>query len=183
MSDSTQPVTTLIARRVRPGMEARYEDWVRRIIDVSSTWPGHQSVDVVRPTPGSGGVYLLIVRFTNSEDQQAWQASDARAAFLNELSDITDGDTSLENINGLETWFTLPGQTVLPTPSKHKMAIVITVVVFFLVLGANLLFGNFLAQLPLVPRVAVLAIVQVALLSYVIMPRVTVLLHKWLFPS
>ena len=176
------PVTTIIARRIKLGFEAKYEDWVHRIIGVSSQQAGHQSVDVIRPAAGTNGVYLVLVRFDNRAHQQAWEHSKERAQFLLELEDYTEGDTQFEKLTGLETWFTLPGEAPLPPPNKHKMALIIAVAVFVLVLLANLLFGDWLAQLPLVPRVALLAIVQVALLSYVIMPRATVLLKRWLYP-
>lgn len=176
------PVTTIIARRIKLGFEAKYEDWVHRIIGVSSQQAGHQSVDVIRPAAGTNGVYLVLVRFDNRAHQQAWEHSKERAQFLLELEDYTEGDTQFEKVTGLETWFTLPGEAPLPPPNKHKMALIIAVAVFVLVLLANLLFGDWLAQLPLVPRVALLAIVQVALLSYVIMPRATVLLKRWLYP-
>jgi antibiotic biosynthesis monooxygenase (ABM) superfamily enzyme len=61
------------------------------------------------------------------------------------------------------------------------MAVVLSGVVFLLVLSANLLFGEQLAELPLVLRVAILSIVQVLLLTYVVMPRVTALLKRWLY--
>ena len=182
-SDDDGPVTTMIARRIKPGFENRYEDWVHRIINVGSRQPGHQGVDVIRPTAGTNGVYLLLVRFDNREHQQAWEDSDERARFLLELEALTDGDTQFEKVSGLETWFTLPGEAPLLPPSKHKMFVIISVAVFFLVLAISGLFGDQLNQLPLVPRVALLAVVQVALLSYVIMPRATVWLRGWLYPS
>ena len=164
-------------------MESRYEAWVHRIIEVGARQPGHQSVDVIRPAAGTNGVYLLLVRFDSYAHQKAWEHSDERSRFLLELNDITDGDTQFERITGFETSFTLPGEAPLPPPNKHKMFLIITVAVFFLVLGINLLFGEMLARISLLPRVAILAVVQVALLSYVIMPRATVILRRWLYPN
>lgn len=180
MTESNRdPVTTIIARRVKPGCEAAYEDWVHRIIAVGSQWPGHQSVDVIRPAPGTMPVYLLIVRFDTRANQQAWEHSEERQTLLAELEEMTEGDTTFEKITGLETWFTSPGNFL--APNKHKMALVLTTVVFLLVLIMNLVFGKYLAQIDLVWRVAILASVQVGLLSYVIMPRVTKLLNRWLY--
>ena len=176
-----QPVTTIIARRIKPGREAQYEDWVRRIIKVGATWPGHQSVDIIRPSPGTQGAYLLLVRFDTREHQQNWEHSDQRAAFLVELEELTDGDTLFEAVTGLETWFTLPGEAPLPPPNKHKMAIILMLAVFCLVYTINHFFGAQLALLDSVTRTAVVATLQVALLTYVIMPRATRWLRKWLY--
>lgn len=181
--ESDANVTTVIARRVLPGREEAYEQWVRRIIDVGSRWPGHQSVDVIRPSAAGLGVYTLLVRFQDVASQQAWEQSKERARLLVELEGITDGSTRLEKLTGFETWFTLPLEAPIAAPNRHKMALVITVAVFGLVLIANLAFGPWLAQLPLVPRVALLAIIQVSLLTYVIMPRATLWLRGWLYPT
>lgn len=178
-----EPVTTIIARRIKPGLEPQYEDWVHRIIDVGSRWPGHQSVDIIRPAQGTHGAYVLLVRFDTLEHQQSWEHSEERAAFLVELEPLTDGDTTFEAVTGLETWFTLPGEAPLPPPNKHKMALILMLTVFTLVLAMNLTFEQQLAQLDVVTRTALLASVQVALLTYVIMPRLTRWLRNWLYPK
>jgi uncharacterized protein len=47
------------------------------------------------------------------------------------------------------------------------------------VVGAAPLIG----PLPLVPRLAVTTLATVCLMTWVVMPRVTRLLHRWLYPS
>lgn len=180
MSDSG-PVTVSIARHVRAGKEAEYDDWVKRIIATASRFPGHLGVDVLKPAPGSGGEYVLLTRFDSDEHQRIWEASAERAAFLAQLSLLTEGEDKVTRVSGLEFWFSLPEVPARSAPSQHKMALVLCVVVFVLVLLMNLLFGKYLAQLPLVLRVAVLSVVQVLLLTYVVMPRVTGLLKNWLY--
>ena len=184
-SNNLSPVTTIIARRIQTGKESAYEAWVRRTIDTGSKYPGHLGVDVIRPTSATTGLYLLLVRFDSAENQQQWQNSDDRAALLKELDNITIGDTQFESATGLETWFTLPdtSQMPLPAPSRHKMALVISVAIFILALVINLLFGPLLNSLNFVARVAILAVSQVALLTYVVMPWVTRLLKGWLYPA
>lgn len=184
-TSNPSPITTIIARRIQPGKESAYEAWVRRTIDTGSKYPGHLGVDVIRPTNATAGIYLLLVRFDNPENQQRWQHSDDRAGLLKELDSITIGDTQFESATGLETWFTLPstGENPLPAPNRHKMALVISVAIFALALVINILFGHLLDSLNLVARVAILAITQVALLTYVVMPWVTRLLKGWLHPA
>ena len=36
------PVTTIFSRRVKPGYENQYEEWLKGIIKVSSTFKGNQ---------------------------------------------------------------------------------------------------------------------------------------------
>jgi antibiotic biosynthesis monooxygenase (ABM) superfamily enzyme len=61
------------------------------------------------------------------------------------------------------------------------MALVLVVVVFGLVVSIHLAFGAWLAQLPVLVRIAIVVVAQVLLMTYLIMPQVTRLLRPWLF--
>ena len=80
--------------------------------------------------------------------------------------------------HGLETWFTLPGRPTLPAPPKWKMA----VVTWLALLPKVLVLGSLLPMdLPVVARAAVSTAIPVALLTWVVMPRVTRWLAPWLY--
>ncbi|MFK8068524.1 MAG: antibiotic biosynthesis monooxygenase [Gammaproteobacteria bacterium] len=181
--EKVEPVTVVIARRVKPGKESEYEDWVRHIISVGSTFPGHSGVDVLKPSSGTGGEYILITRFDNYENQRVWEESNERTELLKELDPITEGDAQITKATGLESWFSLPEVPKQAVANRHKMTVVIAVSIFFLVLLVNFLFKPILDQLPYILKVAVLSVIQVAMLSYVVLPRVTALLKNWLYPS
>lgn len=180
---SVGPVTVSIARKIKPGKEAEYESWVRKIIQVGSGFPGHLGVDVLTPSARTGGDYVLLVRFDTYANQRAWEESQERANCLEALEDIAVGEARISKATGLETWFALPDLPVQAAPNKHKMALVLSVVVFLLVLLVNVLFADLLATLPMVLRVLIVSVVQVLLLTYLIMPRVTALLKRWLYPT
>lgn len=177
------PVTVSIARRVLPGREQDYENWIRQIIAAVSNYPGHLGVAVLRPAPGVRGDYILVDRFDSLAHQQAWERSDERAGYLQQLAEITEGETHINRVSGLEFWFSLPQVPANAVPRRHRMTVVITLAVFALGLTINGLFGDFLHRLWLVPRVALLSVAQVVLLSYVLMPRLTALLKRWLYET
>jgi antibiotic biosynthesis monooxygenase (ABM) superfamily enzyme len=178
---SQEPVTVSIARRVRPGKEQAYESWVRQIIAAVSHYPGHLGVAVLRPVPGGQTDYVLVDRFDSLQHQQDWEQSAERAGFLQHLADLTEGEERIQKVSGLEFWFSLPEVPAEAVPHRHKMTLVITLAVFLLGMTLNGLFGDVLQQLPLAARVAVLSIVQVVVLSYLLMPRLTALLKHWLY--
>ena len=62
----------------------------------------------------------------------------------------------------------------IPPPTKHQLALMIWVAVFPTLTVLNLLFGQYLADLPSVLRTFVLATVAVPIVIYGLMPR----LHK-----
>jgi antibiotic biosynthesis monooxygenase (ABM) superfamily enzyme len=79
----------------------------------------------------------------------------------------------------LESWFTLPGAALRPLP-KWKMALATLLGVF----PTSLLLGETVARWtvgwPIPARSLIMAMCMVALLTWVVMPLVTRLLHSWL---
>lgn len=176
-------VTVSIARKVTPGKEKDYEDWLRRISQVALTFPGHQGVHVLKPSDKTGGEYVLIVGFSSYEHQKNWEESEQRQQFLEELNEqeLIEGCTKIKKVSGLEFWFTLPEVPSHASPNRHKMALVLIVVVFTLLFSINLAFGQWLNVLPLALKLALMVIGQVLLMTYLVMPLVTRLLKNWLY--
>jgi antibiotic biosynthesis monooxygenase (ABM) superfamily enzyme len=102
---------------------------------------------------------------------------------LDEAAPIFAADAVWDRMTGLEFWFDPPPGTKLPQPSPHRMALVLIAVVSVLVLGLNLVIGPVIAGWPLVLRVLVLVTIQVALMTYVIMPRLTPRIARFVYPS
>jgi len=183
MPDSTasEPVTVSVARRILPGREQDYEDWVKGVSTVAAQFPGHMGVNVLRPSPATKGAYVLIYRFDSYAHGQAWEESEDRALWVGKLAGMTEGEATYKKVTGLEFWFDLPEMPAEMKPSPHKMALVLIVVVFVLVYALQLTLGEWLADGPFWLRVLAVVTVQVLLMTYVVMPRVTRLLKGWLY--
>ncbi len=173
------PVTISISRRVKPGKEQQYEQWVQGITAEAVKFPGHMGVNVIRPTPPSTE-YVTIFRFDTYEHSMDWEESAIRAEWLARMAGITEGEDAVQKATGLEFWFSLP-ELPATHPSPHKMALVLLVVVFVLVLAINSLLGPFVSDWSMPLRVFVAVFLQVMLMTYVVMPRVTRLLKSWLY--
>lgn len=63
------------------------------------------------------------------------------------------------------------------------MALTLIVVVFCLVYPIQLTVGAWLSDVALWAKVLVIVVLQVLLMTYIVMPRVTHLLKAWLFKS
>ena len=176
-------VTVSIARKVKLGAEQEYEDWLHRISDVAMKFPGHQGVHILKPSPTTGGEYVLIVGFSSYAHQKAWEESPLRQQFLDELDEkeLIEGCTKIKKVSGLEFWFTLPEIPASATPNRHKMALILIVVVFSLLVSINLVFGQWLNLLPFILKLAVMVTGQVLLMTYFVMPAITRLLKSWLY--
>jgi len=81
-------------------------------------------------------------------------------------------------LHGLEAWFRSPHNP----PPRWKMAVATFVGVFPLAMLLNLTLGPFIREWHFVARNAVFNAFVVTLLSWVVMPIVTRLLHGWLQP-
>jgi hypothetical protein len=177
------PITITVSRTVKPGREADYEAWSKEIISVASIFAGYLGVNVLRPARETGGEYVSIYRFDTYGHARAFQNSSQRAQLLEKLEDIVEGEPKIKHVTGLETWFELPEVPASATPSMHRMAIVLIGVVFVMVLAISYLLGPYMQSLPLPVRVLILVTLQVLLMTYVVMPRVTRLLKNWLYKS
>ena len=176
------PVTTTVTRRVKPGHEASYEDFLEGIIAAASRCPGHLGVEVFRPESGSGGEYRVVYRFDSGEHLRAWLDSGEHEAWLQRAEPHVMGPMRTQFVTGLETWFTLPGRPGTPPPPPYKMALVTWVTIFPLITLVVIVIGPLFKDLALVPRLAITTAVTVPIMTWLVMPRVTRLLRGWLYP-
>jgi uncharacterized protein len=86
-------------------------------------------------------------------------------------------------VTGLETWFTVPGRPATSPPPAYKMALVTWITIFPLITLVVRALDPLLDDLTLVPRLAVTTAVTVPIMTWLVMPRVTRLLHGWLYPK
>lgn len=127
------PVTTTVTRRVKPGHEDFYEQFLEGIITAATRFPGHLGVEVFRPESASSGEYRIVYRFDTAEHLQAWLDSDERAAWLERAEPHVIGPMRTQFLTGLETWFTVPGRPATPPPPPYKMALVTWITIFPLI--------------------------------------------------
>jgi len=179
VADQTGPVTISIARKIVSGREAEYEAWLRGVSAEALKFPGHMGVDVIRPTRRSKE-YVIIFRFDSYEHSKAWEDSAIRQEWLERLVGIVEGDVEVREGTGLEFWFSLPELPAV-NPSPHKMALVLLVVVFVLVTVVRYLLSLFASEWPMLAQSFAVVFCQVVLMTYVVMPRVTQLLRRWLY--
>lgn len=173
-------VTVSISRKVKRGCEADYERWISGVVDAASTYPGHQGTSVLRPSPQTNHEYVIIYRFDSYSNCRTWEQSQLRQQWLQQLEGLTEGEARTQRGTGLEFWFDLP-ELPAAKPAPNKMALVLIAVVYVLIMGLNLTFAPWLEPMPLWLRTLCVVVVQVLLMTYLVMPRVTRLLQDWLY--
>jgi antibiotic biosynthesis monooxygenase (ABM) superfamily enzyme len=181
-TDAQGPVTATVTRRIKPGHEGAYEQFLAGISGAAKEFPGYLGAEVFRPTSGQGGEYRTVYRFDSSAHLRSWLDSHEHAAWLERAEPHVAGPMRTQFLTGLESWFTLPTQPGAPPP-RYKMAVLTWVTIFPLITLVVVVSAPLMGSLPLVFRLGVTTLVTVSLMTWVVMPRVTRLLRGWLYPG
>jgi uncharacterized protein len=176
-----EPVTVVVTRQVRAGREAGYEAWLARLIDEARGLPGYLGTTIQRPAATGPREYTSVFRFASVAALRAFEASELRRRALAEVGAFVEADARWRELTGLELWFTPPPGTVVPQPSRPRMALVMIAVVFSLVLSIGKAVGLVLAAAPMPARLLVTITIEVVLMTYVVMPRLTRWLAWWIY--
>lgn len=177
------PVTVTISRKIKPGREAEYEQWLSGIIEASATFEGYQGTNVLRPSAATDHEYVVIYRFDSYCHGRVWEQSELRREWRDQLEELVEGDEKTRQTTGLEFWFDFPGLDQMKPAARYKMVIVLTVVLYFMAIPLNHFITPLLEPIPQILRPLPLIVFQVVLLTYLVMPELTKLLRGWLYPD
>jgi uncharacterized protein len=187
MTDQLQkeqgPVTVSVSRKAVAGKEKEYEQWISGITQSAAKFPGHMGTNVLRPSDATKGEYVIIYRFDNYQNACHWEQSEARSEWLDKVKPLVQGEAVRRKVTGFEFWFDLPSVPVTHAPSRQKMAVVMIIVVYVLVLCLSSLMGPVIGNLPFWQKLLVIIPMQVVLMTYVVMPQVTKILKNWLYTT
>lgn len=187
--------TFVITHRVRPGQEEAYEAWLAEAVAVAKRREGHMGVNVIRPRRGKAvhgaGAYTIVVRFDSHERLRAWAESEERAALLSRIEHALEGGDRTHIVTGLDFWFTPPedeAPAACPGPKtakpwKQYLVTLSAVYPLILVLPDSVAWALSWLPVAVPPLVAkfVTSAVFVAMMVYVVMPRYTRLIARWLY--
>lgn len=176
--------TVVITHRVSDNHQADYEQWLGEIIPLSKTYPGHMGVQVIRPITDSTATYTIIIRYDTQEHLLAWMHSPNRQRLIDKVRPCLADDDQFRVLDGLDFWFT-PDEVKAKLPTRWKQFLVTWSAIYPLVLLMSHLIAAAIHQLELPEnlylRMLFVTCAVVFLMVYVVMPRYTRLVHRWLF--
>ena len=124
--------------------------------------------------------HVLILRFDTAANLHRWEASPERRRWLAEATGFTEHVASIQHVSGLEGLFTPPRTRVSLAPPKWKMFLVVSLGLYPLVVLTALFVAPPLGAVPLLPRLVVTTLLNVALMTWAVMPPLTWALRRWL---
>jgi antibiotic biosynthesis monooxygenase (ABM) superfamily enzyme len=176
--------TAVITHRIRPGQHAAYERYVDEISPRVESAPGYLDRHWIRPVPGLTETYTIIIRFDTPKNLKAWMTSPDRTHWIEKVRPLLVTGDDFRIRSGLDFWFTPEGAQA-EVPVRWKQFLVTWSAIFPLAWGLPFLLGPLFAKAGWggnrILMTAAVTGVAVWLMVYLVMPRYTRLVKRWLF--
>ncbi len=177
--DCDTPVTIIVKRRPKPDRTEDFEKVMSGTTKDAMTFEGHLGANIIRPIK-AGDYYRIVFKFNSMRNYLTWEGSEIRQQWLKRYAEVTLGEQEVEILSGLETWFTLPGGEALVPPPKYKMMIIVWISIFSLSLLIYYCLTPFISELHFIVQMAITTLTLVALMTYIVMPFMAKVFHRWL---
>jgi antibiotic biosynthesis monooxygenase (ABM) superfamily enzyme len=176
-------ITVLISRQVRPGCEQQFEAVAQQLLHVATRAPGYLGAQLMHPGDEPGvhdSLYHVVLAFDTQAHLDVWQQSPERAWGLAAAEPTLEGPARLRSVAGLALWFRGP---TTATPPRWKIAVVTWLGICPTVYLLFLLLWEWIAGWWLLPRVVLLTMLVVAVMTWIVAPQLTRIFRSWLSPS
>lgn len=183
MALNEESVTLVIRHRIKKGLEAGYEEWLKRTVEIAALSDGHLGANVQNSQEGGLRLFTCVLRFASPSHLQAWLASPVRQELIREvLPMLADGDVT-EVSQEHQFWFAPASDQAVPPPLWKQAALSMLVILplsmavpllWMPILGLHPWLSSYLGSNILITLTIVLLVV------YVFMPAATRTFAKWL---
>jgi uncharacterized protein len=177
------PVSVVVTRDIKRKYEAEYDAWLADVGKAAHDVDPGLRLTVIKP----GGVekrrYVVVLNFSDHDKLDEWETSDVRRSLRERLKPMEAGRPSFSEVTGFEYWFSLPKKAATRPPARYKMVLVTVVGLFLLSLTYTYSVEHLLEPLPDHVETLIRIIVLVIIMTFVLMPLLTRLLARWLYPA
>lgn len=173
--------SSVFAYRVRPGSEADYKGWRLRILEEVRKWPGFLGTESFDAVEGTAPECIVVVRFDSREHLDAWLNSPIRKDYIDEVHTYVDHFALRRIGSGFEGWFDISADNV--PPARWRQALVILSALFPVILVMRHLLAPVFQWFPMPVAFLILLTLDMAFLTYVVMPHYSRFMRFWLKPA
>lgn len=176
--------TVVITHRVSPAQQPQYENWLNEIGPVCRASQGLLDWHIIRPISGLTDTYTVIIRYDTHDNLKHWMESPERTRLIAKIQSLLASKDEFRISSGLDFWFS-QGEQKAKIPVRWKQFLVTWSAIYPLVLGVPLVLFPILRWAHLTANhyldTLILTGIVVSLMVWVVMPRYTKLVHRWLF--
>lgn len=182
-SDGTG-ATVVITHRVRDDKHLDYDRWLDEIGPLCRASSGNLDWHIIRPIPDLTSTYTVVIRFDTKANLRTWMESPIRSQLIEKVKPLLVNGDDFFISSGLDFWFTPEGAKA-KVPERWRQYLVTWSAIYPLVLGVSAIVSPVLRSLgvpnnqPLTTLIVTATVVF--LMIYVVMPRYTKLVRRWLF--
>lgn len=174
--------STILSYRVKEGAEDEFQSWRSRIQEATQAQSGFMGVEIYDSLDNANRPEMVvIVRFESRATLDHWMGSSQRARLMQEGSSYLENHRIRRISNGFEGWF--PFSASQTQPAAWRQGLVILAALFPLIMILRAVFAFLFVRLPFPVAFLILLAIDVALLTYVIMPHFSRLMGFWLRPG
>ena len=99
---SSDPITAVFVRDVKPDRMGEFEEWAEGIIQAVRRFDGYLGADVIRPGDHTHPEYVIVIRFDKYEHLRTWMGSNVRQEWLKKSEEMTIGEAYIQEAHGFE---------------------------------------------------------------------------------
>lgn len=179
-----QGATVVITHRVSQTQQPQYEKWLNEIGPICKASLGLLDWHIIRPITGLTDTYTVIIRYDTPQNLKNWIESEHRKQLLSKIENLLANKEDVHINSGLDFLFSQVGEKP-KTPVRWKQFLVTWSAIYPLVVSLPLIILPILKWLN-VPNnhfinTFIVTGAVVSMMVYVVMPRYTKLVHRWLF--
>jgi len=183
MNDSKeQHISEILTVIVKYNRLAEYEQWLEKTKKVLKQQKGFVGIEVIRPADITTPEYFILLRFETLADLEAWKNSKVLEELKKESQEFVVNVHRGNLQYGTEMLFSRPISNIYyPRPPFWKQAVVGVITVYPIIILSssilNPLFKNFPQALGMFFTICIVSPILI-----VVMPKISMLFKKWLYP-
>lgn len=172
-------VHVAILRVVKPGRELEFEKLIQEFFTAAEQHPGVAGAYLIRPFVGAASrEYGILRSFKSAQDRDRFYRSDLYQRWNEAVSPLVEGGPKRQHLHGMEAFF----RERASSPPRWKMAVLTWVGVDIAVYAFASTVPR-VVQLPGVVNFFLVNALVVITLTWILMPLITKLFHRWLRPT
>lgn len=174
--------STVLAYHIREGCEEEFRSWRARILEASRLAPGFLGAEAFDAIDSvTCREVVVVLRFDTRAHLDTWMQSDVRARFMEELRPLIHEYQIRRHSTGFEGWFDISAQQT--PPARWRQGLVVLTALFPVIMILRTLLAPFFKIFPAPVAFLILLTVDMAVLTYLVMPHFSRLMGFWLKPK